>query len=109
MAVVMLPTNEENEIIAKSRTKIEYTRSLKLYGRTSIDAGVNWVNDQCKLVRYKYVLSLSCRPCPEIQFGVTPELPIEYQPHAKDLDFILRQTVPLQLQTRTKLQLKGWS
>mmetsp|Transcript_17750 Transcript_17750/g.42189 ORF Transcript_17750/g.42189 Transcript_17750/m.42189 type:complete len:86 (-) Transcript_17750:163-420(-) len=48
---VMLPTMYENAIKAKSTVNVANPRSIGFDGWTSMDAGVNWHSDQCKLVR----------------------------------------------------------
>mmetsp|Transcript_56824 Transcript_56824/g.101720 ORF Transcript_56824/g.101720 Transcript_56824/m.101720 type:complete len:116 (-) Transcript_56824:249-596(-) len=50
IAAVMLLTNEENATSARIITTITKKRSNAFCGTTSMEAGVNCVNDQCKEV-----------------------------------------------------------
>eukprot|EP00971_Amphidinium_carterae_P040557 795955-Amphidinium_carterae.2 len=49
---VMLLKKDENATNANNRTRTEKERSVVFVACTSMLAGVNWVNDQCKLVVY---------------------------------------------------------
>mmetsp|Transcript_36736 Transcript_36736/g.84564 ORF Transcript_36736/g.84564 Transcript_36736/m.84564 type:complete len:87 (+) Transcript_36736:969-1229(+) len=55
----MLLKKDENATNANNRTRTEKERSVVFVACTSMLAGVNWVNDQCKLVVYQYNLSCS--------------------------------------------------
>jgi len=52
MAAVMLLTKEEKTMSAKSSTSTAKTRSCVFRGTTSMEAGVNCVRLQWKLVKY---------------------------------------------------------
>mmetsp|Transcript_147948 Transcript_147948/g.283515 ORF Transcript_147948/g.283515 Transcript_147948/m.283515 type:complete len:203 (-) Transcript_147948:587-1195(-) len=60
-----LPMMEESATSAQNRMAIEKIRSGMLVAKISIDAGVNWVIDQCKEVKY-------CHSNPSSKTGVSP-------------------------------------
>mmetsp|Transcript_48447 Transcript_48447/g.142999 ORF Transcript_48447/g.142999 Transcript_48447/m.142999 type:complete len:219 (-) Transcript_48447:827-1483(-) len=64
IAPVMLERKEEKTSRAKHSTTTEKARSQLLVGKTSMDAGVNCVRDQCMLVRYLYWMSSRSSKCP---------------------------------------------
>jgi len=65
---VMLPTRYEKHTNPKTTTAIEKTLSTVFCGCTCIEAGVNWVMDQWKDVRYWYETGDASKPCSTTQF-----------------------------------------
>ena len=55
MAAVIELIKDENMTIANTKTHTAKKRSMVFVGVTSIEAGVNWVSDQCSAVAYLYL------------------------------------------------------
>mmetsp|Transcript_63546 Transcript_63546/g.184314 ORF Transcript_63546/g.184314 Transcript_63546/m.184314 type:complete len:210 (-) Transcript_63546:1129-1758(-) len=82
---VMLPTRYEKPTRAKITTQIVTCRSVMFLGFTFMEAGVNCVIDQWKLVKYWSCQIVSLKPYSSIQFASPKSMrqaPTAYHKHA---------------------------